>query len=56
MLPLEGKNSKQLPSKGVFQASLTVCNTIVTKQSYQDMVKTLNGILYPEIYTQSQVY
>ena len=32
-----------------------VYNTIVTKRSYQDMVKTLIGILYPEIYTQFQV-
>ena len=29
--------------------------SIVTKLSYQDMVKTLNGFLYPEIYTQYQV-
>ena len=29
--------------------------SIVTKWLYQDMVKTLNGILYPEIYTEYQV-
>ena len=33
----------------------TVYNTNVTKRSYQDMVKTFNMILYPEIYTQYQV-
>ena len=32
-----------------------VYNTNVTKRSYQDMVKTFNKILYPEIYTQHQV-
>ena len=32
-----------------------VYNTNVTKRSYQDMVKTFNMILYPEIYTQYQV-
>ena len=32
-----------------------VYSTIVTKRSYQDMAKTLNGILYPEMYTQYQV-
>ena len=32
-----------------------VYNTNVTKRSYQDMVKTSNMILYPEIYTQYQV-
>ena len=32
-----------------------VYNTSVTKRSYQDMVKTFNMILYPEIYTQYQV-
>ena len=52
MLHLQGKNAKQLPSKAF---SGPVYNTIVTKRSYQDMVKTLNGILYPEIYAQPQV-
>ena len=32
-----------------------VYNINVTKRSYQDMVKTFNKILYPEIYTQYQV-
>ena len=32
-----------------------VYNTNVTKRSYQDMVKTFNKIMYPEIYTQYQV-
>ena len=32
-----------------------VYNTNVTKRSYQDMVKTFDKIVYPEIYTQYQV-
>ena len=52
MLPFREKEFKAIAIKTRFFGS--VYNTIVTKRCYQDMVKALNGILYPEIYTQYQ--